>query len=355
MDVKDPEEAIKIIEQSEEREKLIDDVLTNAMENGLPDSMAVIMMKGLRKWLRTNRVEVNWKQITLPSLETKVEDIMPSKEDIKDLLNIHNLSLRDKAFTLVSLSSGLRLGTLRSLKIGDINFEFEDPDVARIIVKRAMGRKIAKTMKFFVTFITPEAKHLLQQYIEWRKGRGEIITEESPLFTSNLDHQIGKFLSYAYLRIHWTRLLKRANLDHKANGSPWYQIHAHTLRKFFETQLINAQVIPAYREFWMGHKGEHMADSYFRPGTAEGSESRHLEEYRKAIPFLTIEEQVTTNHQKILTLEKQLEKRDLEIEKLKTLLDVLTQQVQDYETTIKEDLPFLKEQVEKLMKEREQK
>jgi hypothetical protein len=79
----------------------------------------------------------------------------------------------------------------------------------------------------------------------------------------------------------WTRLLKKAGLDKKSGK--WHELHFHTLRKYFETQRINAGVRRPYIEFWLGHKGEYLDDSYFRANLQE-----HLTEYTKAIPYLSI-------------------------------------------------------------------
>lgn len=60
-------------------------------------------------------------------------------------------------------------------------------------------------------------------------------------------------------------------------------LHFHTLRKFFRTSLELAGVSKSFRERMMGHKGEYLDDSYFKPHLEQ-----MLAEYRKAIPYLTI-------------------------------------------------------------------
>jgi integrase len=157
-------------------------------------------------------------------------------------------------------SSGLRIGTLASLTLGYIALEEEIP---RITVRRKPGRKVSRKLGAFATFISPEAKKLLEQYLKYRRDLGEEVTERSQIITSEMQEELGKVMRPIYLSQHWGRLLKRVSLDDK-NGGPWYEIRLHTLRKYFETMCINAGVKTAYREFWLGHTGRHMEESYFR-------------------------------------------------------------------------------------------
>ena len=56
-------------------------------------------------------------------------------------------------------------------------------------------------------------------------------------------------------------------------------------RKFFDTQLIYADVKPAIKEMFMGHSIG-LDDHYFKPG-----ENDVLEEYLKAVDMLTVNEE----------------------------------------------------------------
>lgn len=281
-----PETALEEIKRIEEIEDWLDNLVGTIREK-VGDTRSINIFKGVKWWLTLNKVDVDWQAIILPSYEAQVEDRAPTKEEIRKLLSFGNI--RDQALILVAATSGLRMNTLRTLTFGDVNFDC--PDVARILVKKqyevdgmvyTSGRKISKKRKFYATFITPEAKKALLDYKQYRIDEGEEITDKSPLFTSTKRNEMGQFLSHKqYLSTHWGRLLKRAHLDKKSEG--WFILHFHTLKKFAETQFINAGVTPSYREFWLGHKGAYLESSYFR-----GEEEKHLEEYRKTIPYLTI-------------------------------------------------------------------
>ncbi len=235
---------------------------------------------GIKKWFELNGVKVDWKKIELPtSTEIQEEDRAPTKDELKRLLN-HGTA-RDRAIIFCDSSSGLRVGTLFSLKKGDLDTNY--PDVARLIVQRQRGRKFTSKRRgtvgrLFCTFITPEAKTSLLQYFHEREAAGEILTNESPLIGDN--YHKGNFTTVEDYERCWARILKRAGLAKKSNK--WYELHIHTLRKYFRSSCIGVDA--SYRERWMGHKGLYLDMSYFK-----ADEQKHLEEYRKAIPHLTIQ------------------------------------------------------------------
>ena len=339
-EAKSPKEAIEKLSSMpiEERTKLVDDFIAALLARGVATSSTVELVRGgFKKWLQLNEVEMNWDKIQaeyLPGREALVSDRKPTKEELQQILNVGGL--RDSVMVLVLTSSGLRIGALASLKLGDISL---NEDVPRIIVKRKPGRKISRRMKGFATFITPEAKNVLLQYVKHRENLGEKITESSPILTSDRQEELGNFLSSMYLSNHWRRLLKRSHLADK-NGGPWHDLHLHTLRKYFETETINAGVKTAYREFWLGHSGRHMEDSYFR-----GEVETHLEEYKKAIPHLSVLTPEPQDYkalvEKVRFLEENGKRKDLEIQKLQ---DRLAEQ-----ENMKKQLAKLEERVTKIL------
>ncbi len=235
---------------------------------------------GVKKWLGLNGVQMDLKKIELPTTsEIQEEDRAPTKDELKRLLN-HGTA-RDRAIIFCDSSSGLRAGTLFSLKRGDLDINY--PDLARLTVQRKRGRKFTSKRRgtagrLFCSFITPEAKTALFQYFQERESAGEILTEESPLIGDN--YHKGKFTTIEDYEKVWARILKRAGLAKKSNK--WYELHFHTLRKYFRSNCIGVDA--SYRERWMGHKGLYLDMSYFK-----AEETKHLEEYRKAIPHLTIQ------------------------------------------------------------------
>ena len=281
LDYSNPEEALEAMQNgSVNAEEKVDGFIDYALDSlKLSHSTTRSHTFGIKKWLELSGVEVNWKKIDLPTAtETVEEDRAPTKEDLKKLLN-HAGSARDRFVIFAATSSGLRIGTLLSLKVGDVDLSY--PDVARLTVERRRGRKFSSrgraAGKLFVTWITPEAKQGLEAYLLEREGAGEVLTSESPLI-SDYNYK-GSFISVeAYEKV-WYRILKRAGLAQKSNR--YYMLHLHTLRKYFRSNCIGVDA--SYREKWMGHKGLYLDMSYFR-----AEETLHLMEYRKTITHLTI-------------------------------------------------------------------
>ena len=149
-------------------------------------------------------------------------------------------------------------------------------------VERKHGRKFSNkgrsAGRFFSTFITPEAKTALLEYIAERKNAGESINPDSPLITDFTYG--GQLVTVNGYRKAWTRLLKKSGLAQKTNY--FHILHIHTLRKYFRSNCIGVDA--SYRERWMGHQGLYLDMSYFK-----AEENLQLAEYRKAIPHLTIQ------------------------------------------------------------------
>jgi len=236
---------------------------------------------GIKKWLEVNECKADWDNVEMPTTAVTFEkDRAPTPEELTRLLN-HTTQIKDKLVVLMLASSGLRIGTLLSLNWGDVNLGY--PDVARLTVKRAPGRKFSNRgtrggeSRLFVTWITPEAKNLILQYRDYRIARGEDVGPDSPIIESDRDR--GEHMTVSGWQHRWYRILKRAGMDEK--GGKYYELHIHVLRKFFRSRCVG--VDPSFREHWMGHKGGYLDEAYFR-----AEEERHLAEYRKAVPYLSI-------------------------------------------------------------------
>jgi len=281
-----PEVALEAMQKGkvnagEKADSFIDFALKDKVEGGLGLSYATVRSHsfGIKKWLDLSGLDVDWKKIELPSAnKIREEDRAPTKEELQKLLN-HAGSARDRFVIFGDSSSGLRIGTFLSLKIKDVDLSY--PDVARVTVERKRGRKFLNrnraSGRFFMTWLTPEAKTAFKQYLTEREQKGEILTPESPLVT-DYNYKGDHISIEAYEKV-WARLLKRAGLNQKSNK--FHILHIHTLRKYFRSNCIGIDA--SYREHWMGHKGLYLDMSYFK-----AEEEKHLAEYRKAVPHLTI-------------------------------------------------------------------
>jgi len=98
---------------------------------------------GIKKWLELNGVRVDWAKIEVPTAtETRKEDRAPTKEELIKILNNAG-SQRDRFVIVAATSSGLRIGTLLSLKIDDVDLNY--PNVTRLSVERKRGHKFSNS------------------------------------------------------------------------------------------------------------------------------------------------------------------------------------------------------------------
>ncbi len=258
---KELDRAVDLLE-TKDWEKALDDWIDDMTERLAPGTIN-LNVYGVKKWLKANRVKVDWDEVELVVQQGMVEDKAPSREVLRRLM-AHS-SLKMKVAITLAISSAIRPGALVHLKLEDL--DLTPPDIGIIRVKAEYpGNKLKQT---YYTLMTPEAKRFLEEWLEYRERQGEELTSESWV--------LGK-LSYHGLRVAWSRLLKKVGLTEKSGGQHIY--HFHTLRKYFRTFCgLDERV----RERLMGHKGKYLDDSYFRP-----PEKDVLNAYLEAIPHLTI-------------------------------------------------------------------
>ena len=145
--VEDPEELLQKLQSGEvDPGKKVDAYIDYALtEEKFAHGHTRGLVFGIKKWFELNGVIVNWEQIELPtSTEIREDDRAPTKEELKKLLN-HASGARDRAIIYADASSGLRIGTLLSLRVGDVDFTY--PDVARFTVERKRGRKFSTSKR----------------------------------------------------------------------------------------------------------------------------------------------------------------------------------------------------------------
>ena len=251
--------------------KSVDGFIEEEMNEGKAPSTVLVLVMGIKKWAEVNELDLGrWKTIEMPRNLVLESDRAPTKAELRMICDAQ--PLRDRTITVVDVSSGLRVETLLGLRWSDVDFE-SYPDIAKITVLRKPGRKFTGSQNYYVTFITPEARRVLELY---RKSLGAV-KEEDYVWRDRW----GKRLTYNGCRFNWRETLRRVGLNQKKRRT--HELHFHTLRKFFRTQCEGAGIVRSFWDFWMGHKGGYLDPSYFR-----AEESKHVEEYRKAIPNLTV-------------------------------------------------------------------
>ncbi len=244
----------------------------------------------LVSFYRINDVILNTKKITrfMPERRRIRKDRSYTHEEISKMLEIADERMR--AVILILASSGIRVGAIPSLQVGNLQDK-------KLTVYENSNEE-------YFTFVTPECQKAVESYLDMRIRYGEKIRSESYLIREQFDirdpFQIRKPKQVTRDGIQWMikDIAKRSGVLSKEVAL------AHGFRKFFTTQQIHSKVNPEIREMLLGHKIG-LASAYYRP-----TESEMYSEYEKAIDNLTINEE---NRLKMKVEKLEVERTQFEI------------------------------------------
>lgn len=182
---------------------------------------------------------------------------------IEDLKEIYNMcDERERAFIGILKDSGISADDALRLNYGDVK-GFEKDNFVHMPMYR--GKEAVE----YETFIGLNAVEALRGYTTIRRNRGEVITDETPIFASNKE-PYGRLDSDGLFVLFW-------RIKQKTRKT----ISTHRLRKFFETYMALTVRHPIVLKYWMGHKikgkGGDIEARYIIPPTKE-----QLELYKQA-------------------------------------------------------------------------
>ena len=207
--------------------------------------------------------------------------------------------------------------------------------------------------------ITPECIGAIEDYLQCRKKQCEKITDDSYVIrdkfaTFSKKTNRSKPLSENTINKQMKHLLRKAGLSYEELQPD------HSLRRFFNTALMNSDVTYSFKELMTGHSVK-LDDVYYDKDN-EKSQQKILLEYMKAIDTLTINDEYRLKKKiveyeeklkdvpKVEQLESHLANKILEqeaikkqLEKLRTDKDKETQMIQQkYE----QDMKVMREEME---------
>lgn len=278
-----PSELVEKIQSGEiEIEERLNEWLDFLAANGAAAATQRTYFFSVKKFVEVNipRRTFFWKIVELPRLRAVEPDRLPSKPELLRILAHANLV--DKLMVCLMSSSGVREGTLAGLRVKDVDLDYPDIGIVRV------PAELNKARIPYLTFISPQCRVYLEEYLEVRRSRGPVDPDSRLI----LDSRLASGTSGSALAKRWRHLLQKTRLAQK--GRRFHFLRLHTLRKYFGTMLTAAGVSPSPRERMMGHTSGFrdptlaLDSSYYRPEIED-----LLKEYRKAIPHLTIAEETT--------------------------------------------------------------
>ena len=210
-------------------------------------------------------------------------DRAPTREEVRRLIYSAN-SPQLRLLIHLLASTGLRVSEALSLRWSDLRLDEDPPRLEVISAKSGERREV---------FLTKELAEELKRYP--RKG------ERVFGYTRK-----GAINAFSYL-------LDRLKMRRKVGRG--YDLHLHSLRKFYKTRLEEAGINPLFIELWMGHVSG-VVHAYFKP-----SKRMEIEEWRRAERALTL---LASEEDSQLYEDRRIEELEREIEAIKRILtDVL--------------------------------
>jgi integrase len=251
-----------------------------------------------------NDIVLNWKKIKKfissekTGNETNGRDRGYTQEEIKKILDF--VDQRIKTAILILASTGMRIGALRTVRVGDLE---KVNDIYKIKVYSG------DVEEEYITFCTPGCAKEIDAYLDFRKRHGEIITDDSFLFVKKFNIDLkgpikGKQFTGRSLHSILEENIRNSGLRKVNPGNNRFKRQTVPIlpgfRKFFSSQLVEADLKTELRWLLEGHNLKGNDSNYVRV-----SEKRLQQEYEKAINHLTInEENRLKNKIEVLEVEK---------------------------------------------------
>lgn len=266
MGCRNPDSALQNLD-----EDVLKEYVRHMREKGNATATQKLRFNNIKRWARSNDVDLKWDKVVLPKVRPVVNDRAPTKTELRLIMSYAPIWMIPT--TLVLASSGMRVGSLIELRLKHLNLD-SFPDIAIIEVPP----ESAKGGIGYFCAVTLEAREALQKHFTQRVQNGEILSPESPIIKSPKNKGNTTYNAVAHA---WKRCLKQSGLTEKSGN--FYVLHIQTLRKFFRSQ-VDGVLTKSIREAMMGHlTTEYLDQSYLRI-----PETKLAEEYRKTISALTI-------------------------------------------------------------------
>jgi len=226
------------------------------------------MMCAVKSWLDYNHIEIRRKiKIADSDVPVTIQDEkVPDKEQLKKMLDFADprcraiismmafAGVRPQVMGLADKSDGLVLSDLPDLVIDGADTRFERAP-AMVVVRP----RLSKIRKKYFTFLAEEGCQYVLGYLRERTSRGERLKPGSPLITTDFEYRLtgwGK-LNGNKGRFLVTNVISSAVSPVIKSVLP---ARPYALRAYFDSQLLIAEshgcMTHAYRQFFMGHKGD---------------------------------------------------------------------------------------------------
>lgn len=223
------------------------------------------ILKAIRSWLAFNYVQPKRRiKITNADIPVRIQDErVPTKEELASILDVSGprgrtsislmalAGLRPQVLGNYDATDGLCLSDVEGLAIKD-----DTVSLSKIPSMITVRPNISKAKNKYFTFLPRQGCNYLLGYLKMRLSDGERLDASSPVIVFEKGYELRRN------KISDTKFITTKNITSEIRDSIRAVIKArpYVLRAYFDTQLLlaesNGKIAHAYRQFFMGHKGD---------------------------------------------------------------------------------------------------
>jgi len=285
---------------------LLDEFYTFMSQQNLKSSTIAGYLSVAKDFLNFHEMHIYTEDLK-QKFRTPKREVFYEEGLTKGILNrlLHNSSPKLQVAILIACSSGIRIGEMVQLRLPDIDFT-TNPTTIRI------RRETTKTRETRFTHITTEVSKTLSDYITQNLAG---MKNSDPYLFMKYDGEYGDIYYHKSMLSAKITLMNKLRRTIRTipelamkNENGGFRIHFHAFRKWFKTQVTNAQQSD-YAEALMGHKSLKLV--YYKQSIEERQKM-----YKKLEPNLTISD-FTKVEKTMEEMQSQIDSLTIELEKVK--------------------------------------
>jgi len=248
-------------------EDLLMDFIAELHEKDYSPGYMENYLKAVRSWLEFNdirlarRIKLGNRNAT-PTID---DERVPTKRELRQILNYADergrcsiallafAGLRPQVLGNMSGQEGLKVRDLPEMSVNNDEIEFSMIP-SRVVVRPESSKAGHK----YFTFLPSEGCEYLKSYLEKRIASGEELEAETAIISVKPGYEETGLRSEVRSSGHITT--KTITKEIRDAMRPRFKWRPYVLRAYFDTQLLVAEnhgkLSHAYRQFFMGHKGD---------------------------------------------------------------------------------------------------
>ncbi len=222
----------------------------------------------IKSWFEYNRIDIRRKiRIANMDVPTSIQnEMVPDRAQLRKMLDAADprcraiismmafSGMRPQVMGLADKSDGLALSDLP-----DLILDGSDTRFSRIPAMVVVRPQLSKIRKKYFTFLAEEGCQYVLGYLRERMARGEVLKPSSPLVAAHYGYRLK---GWSKLDGNTSRFLTTNVISTAVRPVIWsvLKVRPYALRAYFDSQLLIAEshgcMTHAYRQFFMGHKGD---------------------------------------------------------------------------------------------------